>query len=659
MRRTIGWWTALSCAAALSCGGGSSNHSLDQDYSNNFVGLWNGTGTMSYSGQAAQPQNGAQNIMRTDVNRLALPGFCSESVGATASVTSPSTFAFDVLACPPHAESCGDVTVSVASGTGQVNQGTLSFSVNGVAAGCGQSLPFILSFSGVLVTNATPPVAAVTTSTVQTTAGMAVTLDASPSSDPLGRALSYGWVVSQEPAGGDAALVGATTSTPTFSATVGGTYLAQLTVTALGGPSATATVTITVSAAPWGYPPVVLVAAPTVRTDPGRTVTLDGSRSYDLGGSALRYLWEVTQEPAGGDAVIGSATSAVATFKATIPGTYLVRLTVATSSGGSTALVTVSLVPAEIITTVLPHEVAQAQFSRRLERIVMTDGSASVLFVYDPVSLAETAVPLPLPPQCLSIAPDGLHALVGHNAWVSYVDLANGLVETIPASMNVGDCVLAGNGWAFLFSQGYSGTGESLQIATGAESSQPNYYQGSHGVMATDGLTMYAVTTDQNPSQVYRYDFSGGAAVEKWSSSASAIAPLWFSRVGNLLFTGASTAYRTSSVQAQDLLDDGSLTGMGVIRSLDSSATEVAAIEDANAFYYGPNVPPDTVVEVFSAGSLAPLTPLVLPRWYVNGVSYDTHGRFVFYSTDGTRKYVIVQGDSTSGLLHDTAVLTF
>jgi chitinase len=647
MRRMTGWWLLASCAATMACGGGSSSPSLDQDYANNFVGIWSGTGTTAYSGQAAESKAGAQSIFRSDVNRLLLPGFCSGSVGVSATVTSASTFSFVPLTCPTVAETCGPVTFSLAAGTGQVDQRTLTFTVKGVASGCGQTLGFTLSFTGVLATNDTPPVAAVAASTVQTTAGTVITLDASQSSDPLSRALSYMWVVSQEPAGGDAALVGATTATPTFTATVTGTYVAQVTVTAAGGPSATATVTITVSAAAAGYPPIVVVAAPTIRTDPGRTVTLDGSRSYNLGGGSPTYLWEVTQEPSSGDAVLGDASSGTATFTATIPGTYLVRLTVTNPSGSSAATVTVTVWPAGITIPVLSHEVAQAKFSLALGRIVMTDVSPPALYVYDPATSAETAVTLPLPPQCLSIAPDGLHALVGHNAWVSYVDLASGVVEQ-----------------TFLFSQSYNSGGENLQISTGAESIPSNvYYHGSHGVLAADGLTMYAVM-GYSPGQIYRYDFSGGAAVEMWSSpywgDYGMTPPLWISRAGNLLFTGACSAYRTSSVQAKDLLYGGSLSGMGSVRSLDSSATEVAAIEDASANFGGMVVmPPDTMVEVFSLPYLAPLPPITLPRWEINGVSYDAHGRFVFYSADGTKKYVIVQADSTSGLVHDTAVLAF
>lgn len=65
------------------------------------------------------------------------------------------------------------------------------------------------------------------------------------------------------------------------------------------------------------------------------TVTLDGTGSEDPDGGVLTYNWELTQVPAGSDAVMSSATSANANFTPEVPGNYTARLTVEDEDGNT------------------------------------------------------------------------------------------------------------------------------------------------------------------------------------------------------------------------------------------------------------------------------------------------------------------------------------
>jgi hypothetical protein len=67
----------------------------------------------------------------------------------------------------------------------------------------------------------------------------------------------------------------------------------------------------------------------------------------------------------------------------------------------------------------------------------------------------------------------------------------------------------------------------------------------------------------------------------------------------------------------------------------------------------------DMAVELFDVDYLNHKGSIELPWWLVGANAYPTHGRFVFFSGDGTKKHVIVQADASSGLLYDTAVLTY
>ena len=499
---------------------------------------------------------------------------------------------------------------------------------------------------------------------VTTSSGVPAMLDGRASYDPDGAELTYSWAVTAQPSGASPSLTNATSSTPTFSATTPGTYTVTLTVTAPDDEMATASVTVTV-AVDLG-PPVARVVSP-VTTPPGTPVVLDASQSYDPNGTALAFSWAIIKEPSGASPALSNATTSRPTFSATAAGSYTVQVTVTAPDDETASATATVLVPPSQTITALTHRVAQAAYSTSLERVVMTDGSPSALYVYDPATGAETSVALALPPQCLGLSPDGLYAVVGHDAWISYVDLsAVKVVKTIPVTADIGDCVLAGNGWAYLFPRVDQWVAlHSVEIANGTETNSSSWaiYAGDRARLSpSDPNALYFVTSELSPAQIYRWDVSGGAAVSKWESpywGDYAMGPeLWFSADGSRLFTAAGTAFRTSSVQSQDLVYGGQISGLASVKQLDCSTSEIAAIPAVQAG--DPRTPTtDTVVELFGTTYLGYVDEIVLPWWSIGTSAVPTHGVYVFHSSDGTQRFVIVQADGSSGLLHDTAILTF
>lgn len=155
--------------------------------------------------------------------------------------------------------------------------------------------------------------------------GMTVTLDGSASSDANNDSLTYSWTLTNKPAGSAAALAGATSAKPTFTADIAGNYVAALTVNDGRVDSASASVTITAAVA--NAAPVAN-AGSAQSVVAGSGVTLNASGSTDANGDALTYSWTLTSKPMGSAATLSGATTSSPTFTADAIGTYVATLIV-------------------------------------------------------------------------------------------------------------------------------------------------------------------------------------------------------------------------------------------------------------------------------------------------------------------------------------------
>jgi len=162
-----------------------------------------------------------------------------------------------------------------------------------------------------------------------------ISLDASGSSDADGDSLSYQWTFISLPEGSVAALEGASSATPSFSADLDGSYVVALTVSD-GTDASVDTVTITAEATDINHTP--LANAGTDRSvTTGDSVTLDGSASSDADGDALTYRWTLDSAPSGSSASLNNAATVNPDFSADIDGDYQISLIVSDGSEFSLA----------------------------------------------------------------------------------------------------------------------------------------------------------------------------------------------------------------------------------------------------------------------------------------------------------------------------------
>jgi hypothetical protein len=156
-------------------------------------------------------------------------------------------------------------------------------------------------------------------------AGQLVNLDGTSSSDANLDLLTYKWILISKPVGSSAGLSLSTSSRPTFTADLVGTYVFSLQVndgklnSEVSYVSITATVANSAPVANAGTEQAVAV---------GATVTLTGLGSTDANGDVLLYKWVLTYKPASSSASLSSLTAAQPTFTADVAGVYVASLIV-------------------------------------------------------------------------------------------------------------------------------------------------------------------------------------------------------------------------------------------------------------------------------------------------------------------------------------------
>lgn len=150
-----------------------------------------------------------------------------------------------------------------------------------------------------------------------------VSLSGAASSDPDGDALSYSWSLDVRPALSQAVLTSTDTVDTTFLPDLPGSYVARLMVS---DGTATSIDSVYISVGSVKLP--VAVAGSFVSTIKGRTVSLDGSQSFDPQGNPLTYFWKIESKPLGSAAALDSATAVNPSVTVDLTGRYTVSLTV-------------------------------------------------------------------------------------------------------------------------------------------------------------------------------------------------------------------------------------------------------------------------------------------------------------------------------------------
>mmetsp|Transcript_24781 Transcript_24781/g.37768 ORF Transcript_24781/g.37768 Transcript_24781/m.37768 type:complete len:867 (-) Transcript_24781:60-2660(-) len=354
-------------------------------------------------------------------------------------------------------------------------------------------------------------------------------------------------------------------------------------------------------------------------------------------------------------------------------------------SGGPQIPTVPPLIPSQDYRS-LQYRVADAEYSKSLDRIIMISSEPNEIHVYNPLTGMDDVVhSLPLSPSCVSVSPDGKYAAVGYNGWVSYVDLTAATtgnedpVQTFAVSADVSDVVLAGNGYIYAFPRVDQWVSlHSIEIATGIETTHTGYpiREGTRAKLHPSGTKIYGANNGLSPSDFERYDISGGPAEYEYDSpyhgDYDISGDLWMSEDGGRIFVKGRNVFRSSDNRDMDMIYAGSINLRDVrssIESLDHSSQQgmiVAVPAFIDPIWYddeaSSSLGSDDQIEMYEESFLGHVGTLTLPKFLINNgellLPYVVHGKFVFFDSTGQQFHVVVQVDANAGMLYDYATIS-
>lgn len=310
----------------------------------------------------------------------------------------------------------------------------------------------------------------------------------------------------------------------------------------------------------------------------------------------------------------------------------------------------------------LPQQdsIVDAEYDRVHDRIVVVTANANRLAVIDPATHSVSSVDLNLAPQCVSVDPSGNTAVVGHNGWITTVDLNDATVtsvRTIPC--NVWDVVTA-NGWCHAFPvQGQWTNIFSMDLGSGAVTPNSNIYEKMHAKLRPGSLQIYGLSGVVSPSDLWKFDASGGATGFLYDSPYHGDHPmggnLWMSDDGTHIFTEEGSVFTATETEATDVLYSGSFTGTGHLRHLDHSSAagrtcSIRAWYDWELPLHPAQI--DTVISFSSYPFLTDQGAIVLPTALLANADRRFHGLFCFFNAEGTFCHVLMKAHAPGGTTH-------
>jgi len=295
--------------------------------------------------------------------------------------------------------------------------------------------------------------------------------------------------------------------------------------------------------------------------------------------------------------------------------------------------------------------VVDAEYDKPLDRVIYVTADPPELHVLNPPTGIDSFVSLPLKPLSVSVRPDGLYAAIGHDGWISIVNLqSREFLGIYKLECDVQDLVLAGNGWVYAFPRRDWSDIYSLQLATGLVKPVSAIYNGRVPRLHPSGAALYV-----GGDWTSKWNIASGEAKLSnsfTSYSLSTCGNLWISEDGQRIFTACGNVYRASDVSSEDGAYNGNLgSQVGATWAAHTSVRGSVAVIGSGTI--------DTEVKLYGYEYLDVAAVVPLPSFPVAVGTFSSRGRMAFWNKAADRLFVLVQADPSAELESDWALVTF
>lgn len=312
----------------------------------------------------------------------------------------------------------------------------------------------------------------------------------------------------------------------------------------------------------------------------------------------------------------------------------------------------------------LAYNVIDAAYSDSMERLITVSSAPdNALNIINPATGEQQSILLNYAPTSLAISPTGDSAVVGHNGAVTYINLQTasliGFYDI--TGFKVFDLALDGKGIAYASptENVQWGTLKTINLTTGALQDSPYaYLRGGAYLQIADAMNgLYTLDTGLPPVDIEKFDTTSNPPVHLYESPYNgdfdmgdyANYGMWLTEDEKYLLTAGETLFQLSSSQDEDMLyvrsvsdDDGDYTTTLMHADHSQEAGKLVVIQDNSAA--DANNP--YKLKVYTMPTLALDEELSVSALDPASSGSAVTPQFVFFNSDGSKLYSILQQDS-------------
>lgn len=307
----------------------------------------------------------------------------------------------------------------------------------------------------------------------------------------------------------------------------------------------------------------------------------------------------------------------------------------------------------------MPFRVEHAAFSPSLNAVLVVSTGPNALHILG-TDLTDRTLALSAEPFKVAATPDGRQAVVGHEKFITHVDLAAGTVlATYPVPAAAIDIAVPGNGYCYLFPKDRSIRNVVIvDLATGAISQGPQRQSWTDVSYNTYAGAIFAV---DDYERLYRYPVLGPELREGFAMPSSKEPrigrKLWFDGSERRVITSRGTVFGVAPGRFSDVTNLGQLrlTEMdryAAIRAVaHSQRTQQLFVLQETLNRYGDGDPTsDLYLRVYEDNYLRLTELLPVPCMADGQRQIPGHGRYVFAVNQESALLVLLHLTGTPAL---------